>query len=130
MRQRQKEATNLLNSWKEIAVFLNRGVRTVQRWERDQKLPIHRMGKGPRSPVFAYTSEINLWLHSFSARPERRGSDGAPPELALRSRNSGLLMQSRTLSRNLVRLTNEQRQRILKLLETVEKISAQQRRRK
>ena len=33
-----------LNGWKEIAVFLGKGVRTVQRWERDHGLPIHRQG--------------------------------------------------------------------------------------
>jgi len=26
----------LLNSWKEIAAYLNRGVRTVQRWETER----------------------------------------------------------------------------------------------
>jgi excisionase family DNA binding protein len=43
----------ILNSWKEIAGYLGRGVRTVQRWEQELHLPVHRMGKGRRSPVFA-----------------------------------------------------------------------------
>jgi len=58
----------VLNSWKEIASFLNRGVRTVQRWERELQLPIHRIGKGSRSPVFAFSAEIKLWLHSNKER--------------------------------------------------------------
>ncbi len=52
----------ILNSWKEIATFLHRGVRTVQRWERELELPVHRIGNGNRSPVFAFTAEIQLWL--------------------------------------------------------------------
>lgn len=59
-----------LNSWKEIAAFLNRGVRTVQRWERDLKLPVHRIGQGNRSPVFAFTAEINLWLYTNRTKIE------------------------------------------------------------
>ena len=52
----------MLNSWKEIASFLNRGVRTVQRWERDLQLPVHRIGKGKRSPVYASAPELKFWV--------------------------------------------------------------------
>ena len=31
-----------LDSWKEIAAYLNRSVRTVTRWEREESLPVHR----------------------------------------------------------------------------------------
>ena len=31
-----------LDSWKEIAAYLNRGVRTVRRWEEEEGLPVHR----------------------------------------------------------------------------------------
>ena len=55
---------SLLNSWKEIAAFLDRGVRTVQRWEREQGLPVHRIGNSPRAAVFAFQEEVLLWLRS------------------------------------------------------------------
>jgi hypothetical protein len=58
--QREK----LLDSWKEIAVFLNRGVRTVQRWEREESLPVHRHNHGKRGTVFAFPSEIEHWMRS------------------------------------------------------------------
>lgn len=35
-----------LDSWKEIAVYLDRALRTVQRWEKDHGLPVHRHGNG------------------------------------------------------------------------------------
>jgi len=55
-------AQPVLQSWKEIASELGRSVRTVQRWERILKLPVHRLGKGPRCPVFAFKDELHLWL--------------------------------------------------------------------
>ena|SRR5215469_9161018 len=56
--------SNLLNSWKGIAVFLDRGVRTVQRWEKHNQLPVHRYGDSPRAAVFAFEAELLLWLHT------------------------------------------------------------------
>jgi hypothetical protein len=56
------EQPQMLNSWKEIAAFLDRGVRTVQRWERDLRLPVHRIGKGRRSPVYATVGELKFWI--------------------------------------------------------------------
>lgn len=50
-----------LQSWKEIARYLNRGVRTVQRWE-NFGLPVHRPAGHERSAVFALKQEIDGWL--------------------------------------------------------------------
>src|SRR5689334_21899673 len=58
----QVEGHTILNSWKEIAVYMGRGVRTVQRWEQDCHLPVHRPRGRKRSPVFAFAAEIDLWL--------------------------------------------------------------------
>jgi len=57
-------ATNgrTLNSWKEIAAYLQRGIRTAQRWERELKMPVHRVGRGKRSPVYASVAELKFWL--------------------------------------------------------------------
>ncbi len=56
------EKPQMLNSWKEIASFLDRGVRTVQRWEQELQLPVHRIGKGKRSPVYALVPELKFWI--------------------------------------------------------------------
>jgi hypothetical protein len=42
-----------LDSWKEIAAYLKRGVRTVQRWERTSGLPVHRLELDRQGSVFA-----------------------------------------------------------------------------
>lgn len=58
-----------LESWKEIAAYLGRDVRTVQRWERSEGLPVHRHQHGERGSVFAYRAEIDAWRTARAARP-------------------------------------------------------------
>jgi hypothetical protein len=52
----------ILNSWKEIAEYVGRGIRTLQRWERDHGFPVHRPSGKQRSAVFAVASEVDRWL--------------------------------------------------------------------
>lgn len=54
-------ARRRLESWKEIALFLKRSVRTVQRWEGCEQLPIYRHRHQDRSSVFTYADELELW---------------------------------------------------------------------
>lgn len=51
-----------VSGWKEIASELNRSVRTVQRWEQELRLPVHRFGTGSAAPVFAFVDELQSWL--------------------------------------------------------------------
>jgi Tol biopolymer transport system component len=51
----------LLESWKEIAAYLKRDVRTVIRWEKSEGLPVHRQMHQARSSVYAYPSELDAW---------------------------------------------------------------------
>ena len=51
----------VLNSWKEIAAYLNRDVRTVMRWEETRSLPVHRLPGGPKAAVYGLKSEIDAW---------------------------------------------------------------------
>jgi hypothetical protein len=50
------------DSWKEIAAYLDRDLRTVRRWERTRALPVHRVPGGEHAVVFAYRGEIDAWL--------------------------------------------------------------------
>ena len=47
-----------LESWKEIAAYLKRDVRTVKRWEKGEGLPVRRHQHQARSSVYAYPSEV------------------------------------------------------------------------
>jgi hypothetical protein len=49
-----------LTSWKEIAAYLGRDVRTVMRWEKERGLPVHR-GPGRKGIVFATPAELDAW---------------------------------------------------------------------
>lgn len=53
-----------LDSWKEIAAYLGRGVTTVQRWEQEDGLPVHRLPHAKKGSVFAYRHQIDDWLDS------------------------------------------------------------------
>lgn len=64
-----------LVSWKEIAVFLNRAVRTVKRWEQERGLPVHRVPGGERGSVFAYPDELMEWLKGKSLELEADDPD-------------------------------------------------------
>jgi phage terminase Nu1 subunit (DNA packaging protein) len=73
---------NLLNSWKEIARYMGRAVRTLQRWEEECQLPIHRPRGRKRSAVFALPTELDAWLRDCPVQAERGNSgqevSGAP----------------------------------------------------
>jgi TolB-like protein len=57
-----------LDSWKEIAAYLTRGVRTVRRWEREEGLPVHRHQHRVLGSVYAYKSEIEAWRQTGRRR--------------------------------------------------------------
>ena len=50
-----------LESWKQIAAYLERSERTVRRWEATEKLPVHRREHEKQDTVFAYKHEIDAW---------------------------------------------------------------------
>lgn len=57
-----------LDSWKEIAVYLNRDVTTVQRWEKREGMPVHRHQHERMGSVFASRSELDAWARGRNVR--------------------------------------------------------------
>jgi len=55
-----------LDSWKEIAVYLKRDPRTIQRWEKKEGLPVYRHLHDSQVSVYAYKKELDEWLASRS----------------------------------------------------------------
>jgi TolB-like protein/Flp pilus assembly protein TadD len=53
-----------LESWKEIALYLHRDVTTVQRWEKQEGMPVHRHLHHKRGSVYALSSELDAWRQS------------------------------------------------------------------
>jgi TolB-like protein len=72
------QTADRLDSWKEIAAYLRRSVRTVRRWERDEGLPVHRQMHRSLASVYAYRSEIDAWRR----RDERAAVASAPAAAA------------------------------------------------
>jgi len=60
-----------LESWKEIAAYLGKTVRSVQRWERLKGLPVHRHGHGKNGSVYAFKADIDQWL-KYEPEGERK----------------------------------------------------------
>jgi hypothetical protein len=58
-----QSAGERLDSWKEIAAYLKRDIRTVRRWEKALGLPVHRRYSLKRGLVYAYRHELDAWWH-------------------------------------------------------------------
>src|SRR5208282_3791025 len=77
-----------LDSWKEIASYLKREVRTAQRWEKTEGLPVRRHQHDKLSSVFAYRSELDSWWNErqtvLEKEPDATEESGlaSPPEPA------------------------------------------------
>lgn len=58
----RSENIAVLTSWKEIARYMGKGVRTVQRWEQDFGLPVRRPIGSDKKAVLARPRDLDLWL--------------------------------------------------------------------
>jgi TolB-like protein len=70
-----------LESWKEIAAYLKRDVRTLHRWEASEGLPVHRHAHAERGSVYAYKSELEAWRRNrkFAGQSAEQVSSAAAP---------------------------------------------------
>lgn len=84
----------ILSGWKEIANYLGRGVRTVQRYEIELQLPVRRPSNHPQGSVIAITVELDEWVkhawhprekvhsdagHDFNSRPDSKPHQSSNP---------------------------------------------------
>jgi hypothetical protein len=53
----------IFSSWKEIAAFLGKGVRTVQRWEKTLGLPVRRPNGTASNVVVATENDLRRWMN-------------------------------------------------------------------
>jgi TolB-like protein len=71
--------TDRLDSWKEIATYLNRSVRTVRRWEAEEGLPVHRHMHRALGSIYAFKSEIDTWRQDGQRRDDPPAARTAAP---------------------------------------------------
>ena len=72
-----KPSEDRLDSWKEIAAYLNRDVTTVQRWEKREGMPVHRHLHDRMGSVYAFRAELDSWTRSRNLRPAQDSENGA-----------------------------------------------------
>ena len=74
-----REVASVLTSWKDIARYVGRGVRTVQRWERELGFPVRRTKSRENGTTLAIPREIDSWVKS------QQCTDGSDRGMLLRS---------------------------------------------
>lgn len=115
--------SEVLSGWKDIANYLGKGVRTVQRYERELGLPVRRPAGRTKGSVIATQSELNAWVASchLTDRPN-------PPETAaaISSRTSlrDRIIEMDELAARMKKLRMEVRASREMLFATIERIHA------
>src|SRR3989442_10368612 len=74
----ETNGSDRLDSWKEIAAYLKRGVRAVQRWEREEGLPIHRHLHKKLGSVYAFKHQLDQWWRKRPAPGALQKSKSVP----------------------------------------------------
>jgi TolB-like protein/tetratricopeptide (TPR) repeat protein len=90
-----------LDSWKDIANFLKRGVRTVQRWEKEEGFPVHRHRHAKLGSIYALRSEVSAWQNGREQNSDnRKEKNDVVPEAIASSPTKLLVLPFENLSRD------------------------------
>jgi len=81
--------SNRLSSWKEIARYLERQVRTVQLWEKFEGMPVHRQRHARQGRIFAFRSELEDWRKSRIVTHEDYSAGPADHRIQIMALSSG-----------------------------------------
>ncbi len=68
----------MLTSWKDIADYLGKSIRTVQRWERELGLPVRRPAAKQNGVVIALPEELDAWIHAMPTAALAQAQPAAP----------------------------------------------------
>src|SRR5947208_4156632 len=106
-------AGDAINTWKGIAAYLGRGVRTVQRWEQELHLPVHRPRNKYRSAVIALRSDLDRWLAGTPVLKKTlvQLADSEPTEQMLQMRLQSLKEEMERLEKEIQRLRKKSAKR-------------------
>lgn len=117
--------TAVLTSWKDIARYMGKGVRTVQRWEMDFGLPVRRPQGSNKKAVLARPHDLDAWVAlRCSSRVQIqaiRGDNSVPQHAKLALLNAQMETSRQLRERNRMLLEEmksqleELRQQVLQL---------------
>lgn len=115
------ETQRFLTGWKEIANYLGKGVRTVQRYEREMDFPVRRPAGKSHAAVIATTVEVDAWVAASPiqkefrlSRPQNSVQNAVLNDIRERKERMGALRGQ------MAALQTELRASILKLAESIE----------
>jgi hypothetical protein len=92
-----------LESWKQIAAYLERSERTVRRWEAQEGLPVHRREHEKQDTVFAFKHEIEAWSRLRTKCPGLLSVDEVDNLPALKPAANGYLVEHDAITRTMHR---------------------------
>ena len=101
---------HILSGWKDIANYLGKGVRTVQRYEEQFRLPVRRPAGRARGSVVATREELDAWVIASPIRKEfqLKPPGNSPADLTERFRQR--IDQMRSLREQMRELRGEMRE--------------------
>jgi hypothetical protein len=120
-RPRKNQPPQFLSGWKEIASYLGKGVRTVQRYERQLGLPVRRPAGKPWGSVVATRAELDGWVSASPIRDTfQLSTNDSEREYAVLSKNIRRgVEQMAQLRDQMFELRSEVKQSIEKLRNSV-----------
>ncbi|WP_158751876.1 hypothetical protein [Acidobacterium sp. S8] len=115
----------VLSCWKDIARYLGKGVRTVQRWEQEFGLPVRRpSGVDHKSAVIAHARDLDAWIASrWSLREKLTNS---PPSKLARTEWKDTIQRSRALREAHGALVHEMSDALRMLIQSCSQLSKYQ----
>jgi len=105
------EESGVLSGWKDIANYLRKGVRTVQRYEHELNLPVHRLSRGKLGGgVITTRNELDTWIQAETVTNHEPTNlslridtfDSLKLEFARMQRNMEAMMEARRALRSTV----------------------------
>lgn len=95
--------SEILSGWKDIANYMGKGVRTVQRYGRELGLPVRRISAKPKASVLVTREELDVWIHTAFNHQDSHEKPSVNLE-DLKSRASELLATLEQLKQSLNKL--------------------------
>jgi hypothetical protein len=97
----------ILSGWKDIANYMRKGVRTVQRYELELGLPVRRPVGAPTGSVMATKPEIDAWISASPVRKAFRIAYRAQDNTEIRKKLRQQLTELQQLQEQAVQLRQE-----------------------
>jgi hypothetical protein len=92
-----------LESWKQIAAYLDRSERTARRWEAREGLPVHRREHEKQDTVFAFRHEIEAWGRLRTTCPSKISIDEAENLPPVKPATNAYLVEHDAITRTMHR---------------------------